>query len=71
MAVWESNQKESVSLRAAQLPVGSKGDVHQFVLGDGELPAAAVASGKLFTLYLKKQDNKQYVWLITAPAAAP
>jgi hypothetical protein len=70
VAVWEGNEKESVSLRAAQLHVGSKGDVYQFVLGDGELPAAAVTRDKIFVLHLRKQDKKQSVWLVTAPAVA-
>lgn len=52
-AVWESDEKIYIS----DLQNGEK------VIGDGTNPATVFANGKIYTAFVKKDDEKRGVWL--------
>lgn len=69
MGVWEARGNGATQLVVARLSVDPQVGNDQHLVGNGELPAAAATTDRLFIVNLKTEGEKQSIWLATAPKA--
>jgi hypothetical protein len=69
VGVWESGADGSGQVFAARLPGGTNVVTEPHTVGDGELPSATMANGRLFIVDLVKQGSRQNIQLVSVPKA--
>jgi hypothetical protein len=67
MGVWEASESGAPQLFVARLSGDDRAGNHQHIAGNGELPAATATTKRLFIVSLKKEGEKQSVWLASGP----